>query len=50
MIGRGLRGKLMGGEDHCDIIDVHDNILNMPTAGEAYTFFDKYFTGDQNGN
>jgi DNA repair protein RadD len=50
MIGRGLRGKLMGGEDHCDIIDVHDNILNMPTASEAYTFFDKYFTGDQNGN
>ena len=44
MLGRGLRGKLMGGEEHCDIVDVHDNILNMPTSNQAYTFFDSYFT------
>ena len=43
MIGRGLRGKLMGGEDHCDIIDVHDNILNMPSSDQAYTFFNDFF-------
>ena len=49
MIGRGLRGKLMGGEENCDIIDVHDNILNMPSANEAYTFFDKYFLRDTDG-
>lgn len=43
MIGRGLRGPLMGGTDECMIVDVNDNILNMPEANKAFTYFDKFF-------
>jgi DNA repair protein RadD len=43
MLGRGIRGKLMGGTEECKIIDVHDNILNMPSSKNAYQFFDKYY-------
>ena len=28
MIGRGLRGKLNGGNDRCLVLNVRDNILN----------------------
>jgi len=40
MIGRGLRGPLMGGEPICKIINVKDNIVNMPNASQAYLFFE----------
>lgn len=43
MIGRGLRGRLMGGEDECYLIDVEDNIANMPGSNQAFTFFDSYY-------
>ncbi len=29
MIGRGLRGRLNGGNDRCLILNVRDNILNF---------------------
>ena len=44
MLGRGLRGPLMGGEDECDIIDIKDNIINMPSSNQAYMFFKEYFS------
>ena len=44
MLGRGLRGPLMGGEDECDIIDIQDNIINMPSSNQAYMFFKEYFS------
>ncbi len=43
MIGRGLRGELMGGEAECYLIDIIDNIVNMPEASQAFTFFDEYY-------
>ena len=43
MIGRGLRGTAMGGTESCKIIDVVDNIMNMPEADEAFRFFDQYY-------
>lgn len=43
MIGRGLRGPAMGGTYDCKIIDVVDNIVNMPTSEMAFTYFDEYY-------
>ncbi len=44
MIGRGLRGPSMGGESECYLIDIEDNILNMPVASNAFTYFNQYYT------
>lgn len=43
MIGRGLRGPLMGGESECHLVDVKDNLVNMPEANQAFTYFDEYY-------
>ncbi len=43
MIGRGLRGPKMGGTKECLLVDVIDNIENMPNASQAFTYFDGYF-------
>ena len=43
MIGRGLRGRLMGGTDECYLIDVKDNIINMPDANNAFVYFDDFY-------
>ena len=43
MVGRGLRGPAMGGESECIIVDVVDNITNMPSADQAFTYFDDQF-------
>ncbi|MBT4352431.1 DEAD/DEAH box helicase [archaeon] len=40
MIGRGLRGRLMGGEDICKVINVRDNLINMPNNDQAFLFFE----------
>ena len=40
MIGRGIRGRLMGGSKHCLIVDVKDNIIGMPELPQAFSFFD----------
>jgi DNA repair protein RadD len=43
MIGRGLRGKLLGGTDVCDIYTVVDNIADLPENREIYSYFRGYF-------
>lgn len=43
MVGRGLRGAYVGGTEYCTVVDVIDNIINMPRVSHAFTFFDKYF-------
>ncbi|MDA8752819.1 DEAD/DEAH box helicase [Halieaceae bacterium] len=43
MIGRGLRGPAMGGTEKCKVVDVIDNIINMPTADDAFTYFDEFY-------
>lgn len=43
MIGRGIRGRRMGGTDNCVLVDVVDNITNMPSVEQAFTYFDEYF-------
>ena len=44
MIGRGLRGKLFGGTELTTIVNVQDNILNLPDFKSAFTYFNKFFT------
>lgn len=43
MIGRGLRGKEVGGTETCSIITVRDNIIGLPSDTNIFTFFDEYF-------
>lgn len=43
MIGRGLRGKAMGGTEYCQIIEVIDNIEGYPDAAELFENFKDIF-------
>jgi len=43
MVGRGLRGPLMGGTPDCLVVDVKDNILNLPNIDEAFSYYDDFF-------
>ena len=45
MIGRGLRGSRSGGTERCTLVDVIDNIENMPPLAQASHFFDKLYEG-----
>lgn len=47
MIGRGLRGSMMGGEDECYLVDVKDNLINMPDTRQAFTYFDEYYSATE---
>lgn len=49
MVGRGLRGANVGGSESCILVDVIDNIQNLPDIPQAFTYFDDYF-GDENAN
>jgi len=46
MIGRGLRGEGVGGTKECVVVDVIDNIKNMPDMSSAYSYFDSFYGGD----
>ncbi len=43
MIGRGLRGPLMGGGADCCLIDIEDNFTNFGGVEEVYAYFDGYW-------
>lgn len=43
ILGRGLRGPLIGGTDFCEIITVFDNISDLPENRDIYSYFDDYF-------
>lgn len=43
IIGRGLRGPLIGGTDNCEIYTVFDNLLDLPENNEIYSYFNEYF-------
>lgn len=43
MVGRGLRGNSVGGTLSCTVVDVVDNILNLPNVPQAFTYFDEHF-------
>ena len=43
MIGRGLRGPLIGGTEFCKMIDVRDNIGEFGDADTVYEIFEDYW-------
>lgn len=43
IIGRGLRGPVIGGTSRCDIYTVFDNIAGLPTNEHISEYFDDYF-------
>ncbi len=44
MIGRGIRGTMMGGKSSCILIDVVDNIKQHGDESWAFSFFNKYWS------
>jgi DNA repair protein RadD len=46
MIGRGLRGPAIGGKAKCLIVNVRDNIVNLPSIDAMYRIFDDYWIRD----
>lgn len=47
MVGRGLRGPLMGGGDRCTLVDVRDNFENFGSVDDVYRVFDGFWTAQQ---
>ena len=43
MLGRGLRGKMMGGNDECLLIDVVDNLNKFNNEDFAFNYFSVYW-------
>jgi len=39
MIGRGIRGPRMGGNNECLLVDIKDNLLGFPDEKQAFTYF-----------
>lgn len=50
MIGRGLRGRILGGTDLCDVYTVIDNIADLPENKEIYNYFSGYYDGPEREN
>ena len=48
ILGRGLRGPLIGGTEFCEIYSVLDNILDFPENRKIFNYFDEYFTNQSN--
>ena len=44
MVGRGLRGALVGGKENCRLIDLKDNFDNYGGVNEVYGYFDPYWS------
>ena len=43
MLGRGLRGRKMGGNDSCLLIDLKDNLDKFSNEEEAFHYFEEYW-------
>lgn len=43
MIGRGLRGPKMGGNEECLLIDVEDNLNMFNDENDAFNYFEEYW-------
>lgn len=44
MIGRGIRGKKMGGTDGCVLVDLEDNIIGYPSEQKAFNYFNNHWS------
>ena len=44
MIGRGLRGKAVGGTEECLILEVKDNFIGLPNQDALYSLYNDYWS------
>ncbi len=47
MIGRGMRGPKVGGQEECLVIDIVDNIEGFGEEQQIYEFFSSYWAADK---
>lgn len=50
MVGRGIRGPLFKGTDHCVLLNVQDNIKNLPNYVDASVYFNEFYGSKQEVN
>ena len=50
MVGRGIRGPLFNGTDHCVVLNVQDNIENLPNYVDASIYFNEFYGAEQEKN
>lgn len=43
MLGRGLRGPQMGGNEYCELIDIEDNLERYTNESQAFNHFSDYW-------
>ena len=43
MLGRGLRGPQMGGNEHCELVDIEDNLERFTNESQAFNYFSEYW-------
>lgn len=43
MLGRGLRGPQMGGNEYCELVDVEDNLEKYISESQAFNYFSDYW-------
>jgi DNA repair protein RadD len=41
MIGRGIRGPKVGGNEVCDLVDLEDNLIGFPSEHQAFNYFNQ---------
>lgn len=43
MLGRGLRGPQMGGNEYCELVDIEDNLERFTNESQAFNYFSEYW-------
>ena len=43
MLGRGLRGPQMGGNEWCELVDIEDNLDKYSSESHAFNYFNNYW-------
>lgn len=43
MLGRGLRGPQMGGNEYCELVDIEDNLEKFTNESQAFNYFSEYW-------
>ena len=50
MLGRGLRGPKVNGNEECWLIDLKDNLKGLPDERNCFTMYNEYYNSTENYN
>ena len=50
MLGRGLRGLEVNGNEECWLIDLKDNLKGLPDERNCFTMYNEYYNSTENYN